>query len=290
MLPWLLCAALAAAVAVLLAKLWLLRRGLDDMDRQLGERLDQDTNNPIFLSVRDRSARRLAQSLNLRLEQLRRQRQRYEAGDRALQEAVTGVSHDLRTPLTALEGYVELLEREALSPAAARYVGYIRDRARAMERLTEALLRTSLTGEEALTLEPVDLNAALEDSVASFYAALTARGIAPQVRMPQRRVIRQLDRAALGRVFENLLSNALKYSSSDLEITLSQSGAVVFANTAPGLDEVQTGRLFDRFYTVETARSSTGLGLSIARGLVGRMGGSLEASYLRGRLVVTVHF
>ena len=101
---------------------------------------------------------------------------------------------------------------------------------------------------------------------------------------------RSLDRAALSRVLGNLLANALKYSAGDLDVVLSPDGAITLSNAAPALDEVQVGRLFDRFYTVETGRGSTGLGLSIARSLTERMGGTISARYGAGRLWMEVRF
>ncbi len=292
MLPWLLCAALAAAVLALLVKLRLLQRSLDDITGQLGERLSSDTNNPIFLSARDPYARRLAAELNIHLKELRRQRRRYENGDRELKEAVTNISHDLRTPLTAICGYLELLERGDRTPDQARYLSLIAGRAQAMRQLTEELLRYSVAAslEDEPALEPVDLNGAVEEAAAALYGAFMERGIVPAVSLPEERVVRILDRAALSRVLGNLLTNALKYSGGDLEVTLTPDGSIILSNAAPGLDEVQVGRLFDRFYTVETGRSSTGLGLSIARALTERMGGTIAARYEAGRLAVTLRF
>ena len=292
MLPWLLCAALATAVLTLLVKLRLLQRSLDDITGQLGERLSSDTNNPIFLSAQDPHARRLAAELNIHLKELRRQRRRYENGDRELKEAVTNISHDLRTPLTAICGYLELLERGDKTPDQARYLSLIAGRAQAMRQLTEELLRYSVAAslEDEPVLEPVDLNGAAEEAAAALYGAFMERGIVPAVSLPEERVVRMLDRAALSRVLGNLLTNALKYSGGDLEVTLTPDGAITLSNAAPGLDEVQVGRLFDRFYTVETGRSSTGLGLSIARALTERMGGTIAARYEAGRLAVTLRF
>ena len=88
----------------------------------------------------------------------------------------------------------------------------------------------------------------------------------------------------------NLLNNALKYSGGDLDVVLEADGTITLSNAAPGLDEVQVGRLFDRFYTVETGRRSTGLGLSIARSLTERMGGAITARYEDGRLSVVLRF
>lgn len=292
MLPWLLCGVLTVAVLVLLLRLRLLQNSLDEIVRQLGDRLASDTNNPIFLSSRDLHVRRLAAELNIQLRELRRQRQRYENGDRELKEAVTNISHDLRTPLTAICGYLELLERGSKSPELTRYLSLISDRAESMKLLTEELLRYSVAagGEEEPQLEPVDLNAAVEEAVASFYGALVEGGITPRISLPEERVILNLDRAALSRVLGNLLNNALKYSGGDLDVALEPDGTITLSNAAPGLDEVQVGRLFDRFYTVEAARHSTGLGLSIARALTERMGGAIAARYEEGRLSVALHF
>lgn len=292
MLPWLLCGALAAVVLVLCVRLHLLQHTLDDIAAQLGERLSSDTNNPIFLPSRDPHALKLAAELNVQLKELRRQRQRYENGDRELKEAVTNVSHDLRTPLTAICGYLELLDKEDKTRSQARYLALIADRAEAMRQLTEELLRYSVAagGEEEPQLEPVDLNANLEEAVASFYGALVEGGVTPRVSLPGERVIRNLNRAALSRVLGNLLNNALKYSGGDLDVVLEVDGTITLSNAAPGLDEVQVGRLFDRFYTVETGRRSTGLGLSIARSLTERMGGAITARYEEGRLTVVLRF
>ena len=292
MLPWILCPVLLIAVLTLLVKVRLLQRSVDEIADELGERLSTDTNNPIFLSTRDAHARRLAAELNVHLRELRRRRLRYENGDRELKEAVANVSHDLRTPLTAICGYLDLLEREDNSPETQRYLALIAGRAEAMKQLTEELFRYSviLSTAEELAPEPVDMASVLEESVAGFYGPLKERGIEPVIDLPEGPVIQSLDRAALSRVFGNILSNALKYSAGDLKIVMQESGEVSFSNTAPGLDDVQVGRLFDRFFTVETVRGSTGLGLSIAKTLVERMGGTIIAEYQSKVLMIRVSF
>lgn len=291
MLPWVLCGVLAAAVLVLAVKILLLQKSMDEIREQLGERLSQDTNNLLFLSTRDRHARHLAAELNGQLRLLRKQRRQYQTGDRELKEAVTNISHDLRTPLTAICGYLDLLEQEDKSEAVTRYLAFIENRVQAMKQLTEELFRYSvILSTEDLEMEEVCLNAALEESLAGFYAALTERGITPTVQMPEERVVRRLNQAALSRVFGNILSNALKYSDGDLDVALLDGGEVIFTNAASRLDEVQVGRLFDRFFSVEAARDSTGLGLAIAKTLVERMGGTIAAGYCAGRLMIRICF
>lgn len=289
---WLLSAVLLAAAAGLLIKLRLMQKSAGEIARGFSEKLREDTNTVIDISSRDRSMMELASLVNSELRRLRRERLRYQQGDLELKAAVTNISHDLRTPLTAICGYLELLEREELTEKAGEYVGVIRERAELMRSLTEELFRycVVLSDPGGLSAEPVDLGAALEQSLASFYAALTEKGIEPQIVMPPGQVVRRLDRAALSRVFSNLLGNAVKYSGGDLRVELTEEGRVSFANRCRALSGVEVEKLFDRFYTVEAARKSTGLGLSIARALCERMGGELIAEYIDGSLVLTACF
>lgn len=284
---WVLAAGLALLALGLGLKVALLRHGMKALGRDLVERRGQDTNTLLSLPCRDRELRRLASALNQELRALRQERLRYQQGDKELKEAVVNISHDLRTPLTAISGYLQLLQGQDLPPDAQRYLEQIGGRTQAMKRLTEELFRYSVVvSEENLAREPVDLRRAVEEALLSFYGALEGRGIEPQVRLPAEKVERLLDPAAVNRVLGNILTNALKYSAGDLEVTLEESGRLTFSNAAPGLDPVAAGRLFDRFYTVEAARNSTGLGLSIAKELTQRMGGEMGAELHNGRLTV----
>ena len=284
---WVLAAGFALLALGLGWKVALLRHGIKGLRRDLVERRGQETNTLLSLPCRDRELRRLASALNQELRALRQERLRYQQGDKELKEAVVNISHDLCTPLTAISGYLQLLQGQDLPPDAQRYLEQIESRTESMKRLTEELFRYSVVvSEENLAREPVDLRRAVEEALLSFYGALEGRGIEPQVRLPETPVIRQLDPAAVNRVLGNILTNALKYSAGDLEVTLEESGRLTFSNAAPGLDPVAAGRLFDRFYTVEAARNSTGLGLSIAKELTQRMGGEMGAELHGGTLTV----
>ena len=290
MLPWLLCLVLFTAVLALLVKVRLLQKGMDEIADELGERLSTDTTVLISISGRDKHVRKLADDLNRQLRLLRDQRRRFQSGDQELKEAVTNISHDLRTPLTAICGYLDLLEREDNPPGTERYLALIANRAEAMKQLTEELFRYSvIVSAEGMELEPVDMVSVLEESVAGFYGPLKERGIEPVIDLPGEPVIRPLDKGLLSRIFGNILSNALKYSAGNLKITMQPSGEVSFSNSAPDLDDVQVGRLFDRFFTVEAARGSTGLGLAIAKTLVERMGGTIAAEYRAEVLTIRVN-
>lgn len=285
-------AVLALTVLVLGLSLLSLRRALREVVEELEEKLAADTNTLITLSTGDRAVRALAARINTQLHALRAERLRLRNGDRELKAAVTNVSHDLRTPLTAICGYLDLLEGEEHSADGRRYLAVIRERTEAMRSLTEELFRYSVltAPEEALRQEPADLRAVLEQSLAGAYQVLAARGITPEIRLPEGPVTRRLDAAALRRAFDNLLSNAAKYSDGDLAVTLTPEGTVRFTNHAGKLGRVQAERLFDRYFTVETAGDSTGLGLAIVRSLTERMGGTIRAEYRDGILEISVAF
>jgi signal transduction histidine kinase len=284
--------ALTLCVVVPLLKFLLLRHSIREVAEELDEKLKMDTNTLISISTGDQAVQTLAAQINEQLAALRRERLRLQNGDAELKAAVTNMSHNLRTPLTAICRYLDLLEREPHSDNSNRYLAVMRERTDAMCALTQELFQYSVITSIAdnLILQPVCLNDLLEQCLAGFYGALTGRGITPEIQMPEQAVIRKLDAAATRRVLENILSNAVKYSDGDLCVSLTVQGKVTFTNHAANLSSVQVERLFDRFYTVETARHASGLGLSIAKLLTEQMGGSIMANYYDGMLSISVSF
>ena len=274
------------------AKVYFLRKSANEISEAFRDRLAADTNTLIDISSRDRCMRKLATDINIQLRLLRSQRNLYLSGDRELKDAVTNISHDLRTPLTAICGYLELLKKEEQSDAIRRYLTIITERTEAMKALTDELFRYSVIAStsDSMELVPVNINHVLEESIAANYAALSNAGITPEIIIPKEAVHRSLNRAALIRIFNNLITNAVRYSDGDLTIELREDSRISFSNTAAELDEIQVGKLFDRFYTVESARQSTGLGLSIAKILTEQMGGEISANYAGNRLSILLTF
>ncbi len=282
---------LSLAVLLLVCKVLSMQKAAREITVEFAEHLQSDTNTLICVSTRDRHIRALAIAINRELRTLREMRHRYQNGDKELKSAVTNISHDLRTPLTAICGYLDLLEAEEKSEQTARYIAQIANRIEVLKSLTEELFRFSvICAEPALNPEPLNVCRVLEDTLVSFYGALEGRGIIPQISLPEAPVWRTLDASALSRIFSNVVSNAVKYSDGDFIVSMSEEGRIVFTNTASTLSAVDVEKLFDRFYTVNSARSSTGLGLSIAKILVERMHGSLSAEYRGNTLSIICSF
>ncbi|MFR3141327.1 sensor histidine kinase [Claveliimonas bilis] len=294
MVIWLLllCIVLAITVFILGIKLFLIRKAAIEICDEFSEKLKSDTNTLISISTDDKIMCYLTKNINIQLKELRLQRLRYMQGDLELKNAVTNISHDLRTPLTAISSYLDLLDKEEKNETIERYIGIIKNRTETLIQLTEELFRYSIitSPNNNIKLEPVSVNRILEDSILQFYATLQERGITPSINITEKKVVRNLSSVELSRIFSNILSNAVKYSDGDLNVTLTDNGIIQFSNTAFNLNDVQVERLFDRFYTLENARKSTGLGLSISKILVEQMNGTISAKYEKEKLNISIEF
>ena len=169
---WLSLSATVPAVLVICLVLYIasLRSGIKEITKELDEKINTDTNTLISVSSGDGAIKALAARLNTELSSLRAVRLRLSHGDAELKKAVTNISHDLRTPLTAICGYLDLLETEDTPEKTAKYLSIIRERTDAMRSLTEEMLRYSVavSAESPLVMKEVCVGDVLEQSLASF--------------------------------------------------------------------------------------------------------------------------
>ncbi|MCR5127582.1 MAG: HAMP domain-containing histidine kinase [Lachnospiraceae bacterium] len=277
-------------ILLLCAKIVLMKKAIREVTDEFSDRVESDTNTLIDVSTGDKDIVRLAETLNSRLRVLRAEHLQYHQGNAELKAAITNISHDLRTPLTAICGYIDMLQNTGDKEKQVHYLAIMKERAGMMKQLTEELFKYSviLSEEEELEVENVFINQLLAESISGFYPALSERGITPDIRLTENRIERRVNKAALTRVFSNLLNNAVKYSDGDLSITLGDTGEILFINHAKGLSTVEVEQLFHRFYTVEAGHHSTGIGLSIAKTLIERMHGSITAAYENEKLTIRI--
>ena len=284
---------LAVICFILLMKVLSLRNDAWKIERSFGKILSEDTNNLITLTAHDSRMRSLAGSINTELRHLREEKNKYYHGNVELSNAITNISHDLRTPLTAIIGYLDMMGKTDSIEKIKGYLPIITKRAESMKQLTEELFSYSIDYSNAnaeVEREELVLNQVLEDSILGYYSVLSEKGMKLEVDITENKIIRTLNRTYMSRIFSNLLNNAVKYSDGDLKIGLKDDGDIIFSNSAASLKGIDAEQLFDRFYTVEAARSSTGLGLSIVKLLVERQGGEILSNLAEGRLTITISF
>ena len=292
------CILLAIALVLAVIKIVLLRRGFDELTDNIEDQVSGKTQIPVTLSTSDPHARKAAEIINRELKNLDRERNEYLDGNRKVAEAVTGISHDIRTPLTAINSYLDLMADEKDEELKAQYLERIKSRTLSLSDLADELFKYSTSTDperypvqtETVSSEPIDICRVLEECMLSFYAGFKKKGIEPDIEIPDEPVYVLCEKKSANRIFENIIGNAIKYANNDLEVKLDTKGKVIFSNPAPDLTPVSAAKLFDRYFTVKEGNASTGLGFSIAKELITRNGGTIEADLIDGVLRIIVSF
>lgn len=284
-----------AAAGYFCARYLLLKRSVREADRDLREIVeDLGENRIVKLAAPDGDLEQLLGTVNRALGAIRSESVRYARHEAELKSQVERISHDLRTPLTSMLGYLALIDEAKLDCDTRESLAIVKRKAEALKRLITQFydLSTVRSGDFELELADVEIGRLLRESVASQYRLLADAGLEVQLKVADRAVFARANEAAIERVIANLLHNAGRYAKTSFEAEVSedievQRVSMVFANDADVLDEGEVARLFEPFYTVDGSRSqeSSGLGLAIARHLVEHMGGTIEArlEYREGR-------
>lgn len=275
-------------------KLYFMKKSVKEIEAGLKDILKSDTNNLITISSSEKNIKKLATSLNVELKTIRKQKLQYESGNQELKKLVTNISHDLRTPLTAIKGYIDLIEKDKLSKDQEKYLNIIQKKTDELTELTEQLFDFSKTIDSDIKIskEKCNINEILEEVLASYYVIFKEKGIEPQISMCSENVYKKLNKASIIRIFENILSNISKYCVNNFKVELKDDGTIIFANKVKDglLDATTVQKIFDRYFTVENAKKSTGIGLSIAKELVELNDGSISANFTKDTLIIEIKF
>lgn len=275
----LLIAVLVAAIAVVAIVVGLYERELRHMAHFLHQR-EQGSNERISVEFATRGIREVASAMNKELDALRDARIEQEKHQAAFKQDLASLSHDIRTPLTGAQGYLQLYERSNDSSEQQRCLEEAAARLGVMRDLTDKLFEyaKAIDIDSPLTLESVKVFAVLADVLAGMYPQFAEHNWKPRIEFEDEDVVVLADVEALQRVFSNLLTNALRYGVDAPRIK-QKGSAVIISNAVEDPSAIDACHLFDRFYQAESARTSdgSGLGLAIVASLVERMGGSVSA-------------
>lgn len=273
-------------------KIIIMRNEIKYISESLTNILKSDTNNLITISTNDKELKKLAILLNKSLKELRGLELEYRNGNKELKSSITNISHDLRTPLTAIRGYIDLMDSDNLGDKQIKYLGIIDSKVKDLTDLTEQLFDFSkaLDIQNEIKKENICINDILEDSIVSFYSLFKQYNITPNIDICKDKVVRLLNENMLKRIFENIISNAIKYSKGDFNVKMYNNGTIEFSNKTDKLDNVSLEKMFDRYYTVQNTKKSNGIGLSIAKQLVDLSGGKIGATYQNNYLAIKVQF
>lgn len=273
-----------------------LNKELGNIANRLKEINNTETNSKVLMSSSSKSLENLVVEINKSLDEKIETKAEYKKMNSDMKESIANISHDLRTPLTSIIGYMQLIEDDNLCDSEKKeYIEIVKKRAKNLQILIESFYDLSrLESEEyKFKTEYVDLSKALCDILASFYNDFLKAGIEPVIAIDKKLPKVIADENAVKRVISNLILNILRHAKKSAEISLKNHGDFIimsFKNPAPDLKKEDCEHLFDRFFMADRTRNgnNTGLGLTIAKELVEQMGNSIYAELINGNLAIII--
>lgn len=285
-------ALLALAVIVLAVQLARSERELRSIARFLVDR-DTLSNTRVTVSVHTRGFVRLGQAINRQIDRHQGERIAAEENKRDLRRGLTYLSHDIRTPLSGAQGYAQLLADEQDETERARYLDVVERRLDDVSGLLDQLYAYAQVQDPDYRIERerVDVSQVLVESLASLYAPFKERGWTPDIQLADEPLIALSDGDSLGRIFRNLVVNALRYGSEAPRI-VQEGAAITFSNRVANPEAIDAERLFERFYQGDAARAGkgSGLGLAIVAQLAKALGIKLAARLEGNVLSISLEF
>lgn len=281
------------------ARFFLLSKNIKDSTIELKEICKNiELNRSLKYFSHDKNFENLLIVINDYLEESQRNKIKYIRREWEIRKEIENISHDLRTPLTSILGYIELLNDINISDEEKEeYLSIIKRRSNGLYKLVEIFYDLSRleANEYKFNMEKIDINKELREQILLFYNDFENKNIDVEVNLLNEEVFVEADKTALDRVFTNLFQNSVKYCKGELKVSLEKikdKVKITLINTSGELTESDVERLFDRFYIKDTARSSSssGLGLTITKLLIEKMNGEIKAEIVNGDLIFTINY
>ncbi|HAT4246141.1 TPA: HAMP domain-containing histidine kinase [Clostridium perfringens] len=248
------------------------------------------------LSLPNKNIENLVVEINTLIDDKRKMENIYKEKDMELREAIANMSHDLRTPLTSIMGYVYLLNDDKLDKEERKeYLKIIEKRSLVLNDLITNFYGLSRiqADQYEIKFEPVNLELVLGEIIAAFYETLDYKFGEPEINIEEGLGPVLGDKQALNRIFTNLIENIIKHGEGEVKISLKKKNKYIvmeFSNKAEELESKDVNRIFEKFFTKDRMRTgqNTGLGLAIVKLLVEKQGQKIEAEKVGNRLVINI--
>ena len=280
---------------MLITRLILIRRNLKEISRELNNTKNEDYNRQLKVTLSDKTVEKLAADMNQNLDYQKSLKMETEKSRRQLEQSISDIAHDLRTPLTVIKGNLQMLEREELSDKGREYLDISRRKADTLKGMVDEFFELSVLESESKPVElcKLDLIGFLSEFIIENETLIREKDLSPKITFPERTIYVRASKEMLSRVFSNLITNILKYAKDDFELVVEQDddenaqAVVKVSNHVDHPSTIDIEHIFDRTYRADKARSdgSAGLGLYIAKLLVEKQKGSIQA-YINEDLLV----
>ena len=288
---------LSVALLLVLVLAALYRCEMKRMGDQIDFLLNNDSNLEIGTVLPFSELVQMASRINGVLADPRKAKRQAIRNENELKEAIANLSHDIRTPLTSLDGYFQMLPECKTEEERKKYLTIIQGRIQCLKDMLESLFTYTKLQDRNYTMElkTTDFGKCVYDTVFSFYDSFQEKGIEPTAAFCDERIFVQADETALRRVLQNIIKNTLEHGEDSVRLELKvedRRAHFICANWLSAPEQVNVSRLFTRFYKADASRSSTstGLGLPIAKDLTQRMNGDMDVRIEDHMFVVDVSF
>lgn len=284
----------AIIIISLLCYLFFMKKELKRIKRELSVILENNTNSLIHTEFSSKEMKELVLTINKYLYNIKNKETLIEHKNSNLMIMMRNISHDLRTPLTSASGYMDLILKSNLSKEEKiKELNIVQEKLKRLTELVNSFFEFSkiLTSNKKLELEKYNIIGILEESIALFYEDYNKDNRKIDFITNVSKIEIYTNKIMLKRIFENLISNALKYSNGNLtiEVKYKDNLRIFFTNKIEE-NTIDTSKIFDEFYTTDISRTkgSTGLGLAIAKEFVNQLEGKITAKIKHNNLIIEI--
>lgn len=273
------------------------RRQMKNICRQLSFLMKKDSNMLLTGDVRIGGIGKLLDTLNDYLLVQRKKERYYQEKEKTIANTYTSLSHDIRTPLTSLDGYFQLLETSDTEEEQKKYITIIQDRIKSLKDMLEELFTFTKLKNASFQLElsKCCINQMVKDTIFSYYDEWMEKEIQPHISITDTLLYMQGNKQAIRRVLQNIIKNGLDHGEKEVDISLQEMGkkiVIEIKNKVYHPEDIDITQVFTQFYKADMARSKTssGLGLSIAKEFVLQMQGEISARIEEEKFCVCIQF
>jgi signal transduction histidine kinase len=287
---------------ILLGWVIIIKKNVRETRDELRKTKDEDYNRQLRVSLMDRDVEKLVAEINSNLEYQKSLKLEEEKSRRQLEQSISDIAHDLRTPLTVVKGNLQMLEKEELSESGREYLKISSRKATTLKSMVDEFFELSVLESDSKPVElcKLDVVSFLSEFVIENETLIRDKNLTPDISFPEKSVFIQANREMLNRVFSNLISNILKYAKDSFELSVFEEESsdkpqqkvcrIRIGNNVEDPASIDIDHIFDRTYRADKARSdgSAGLGLYIAKLLTEKQKGSINATLEDSKLYFDV--
>lgn len=281
---------LIVAVSFLSVKLCLVKRQL----RKIADQMHEQAEGFVSIDFVDKNLEEIALKINKNQERLQKIKVEATKNKQAMETSISMISHDMRTPLTSIIGYLQLAEKSCTDETTLQDIRIALDRAKYANKLVDDFFELSVVDSKqyAPVMEKVNLCEVVCEEILANYFKFEKKGITPLFEQADNEIQVWADRKMLARVVQNLISNGIKYSTGQMEFVITEGKDVTLAISNSTMKPVDVEKIFDKFYRADASRKGegAGLGLYICRKLVEEMKGKISAQNMKDKLTITIEF